>query len=268
MGYSAWYKSFTGMVEILSGALLLSRRTTTLGALVGIAAMTNVAMLDLCYDVGAKLFSCHLLLFMVILALPDWRRLVDLLLRNRATESVLLAPPLSVRWLKVSGVMLKTAVIGGFIYAGVDDSVRAILRPASAPSAAVSLEGVFDVRDFVQNDVPVPAWSDPKRWQTVTFTPLFGTIGIHLTNGDKFFYDGVIDAADGSLTITKVATSFKNENAAKIDPIVFKYVYRSPNELTLDGIVGDAHLVIRLHRSDLLLLSRGFHWINDGPFNR
>jgi hypothetical protein len=164
--------------------------------------------------------------------------------------------------------MLKTTVIGGFIYMGLGDSVRSILRPTTAPSAAISLEGVFDVQDFIRNDIPVPAWSDPKRWQTVTFTPLFGTIGIHLANGDKFFYDGVINAADGTLTITKVGTTFKNENATKIGPVVLKYVCSSPAELTLDGIVGGAHLVMRLHRSDLLLLNRGFHWINEGPFNR
>ena len=222
MGYSTGYKSFTGTVEVLSGALLLFRPTTTLGSLVGIAAMTNVAMLDFCYDVGVKLFSCHLLVFLVILAWPDRRRLADFFIRNQATEPVSLTPPRSARWLKISGAMLKTTVICGFIYMGLGDSLRSILRPTTAPSAAISLEGVFDVQDFIRNDIPVPAWSDPKRWQTVTLTPLFGTMGIHLANGGKFFHDGVINAADGTLAITKIGSTFKNENATKIGPIVLK----------------------------------------------
>jgi len=270
MGYSPGYKAFTGIVEILSGTLLLFRRTATLGALVGMAAMANVAMLDICYDVGLKLFTCHLLIFMVVLAWPDRGRLFSLLVLNRATEPAAVTPVPSARWVRIARFALKAAVIGGFIYQAVawDQPVMALFRPAKAPTAA-AVEGVFDVQAFVRNEVPIPAWADPKRWQVVTFTPLFQTIGVHLTNGDKFFFHGVIDAAEGTLTLAQSGPTFKSATVAMNVPIVLKYIRSSPDELTLDGIVDGAHLTLRLHRSDLLLLSRGFHWIDDGgPGNR
>jgi uncharacterized membrane protein YphA (DoxX/SURF4 family) len=271
MGYSPGYKLFTGIVETLSGTLLLFRRTTTLGALVGIAAMANVAMLDISYDVGLKLFTCHLLIFMAVLAWPDRGRLFRLLVLNRATEPGAVAPVPSARWARTAGFALKVLVIGGFIYKAVawDQPVGALFRPATAPTGS-AVEGVFDVQTFVRDGVPIPAWTDPKRWQVMTFTTLwFQTIGVHLPNGDKFFFHGMIDAAEGTLTLSQTGPTFKSANITMRNPIVFKYVRPSPDDLTLDGIVDGAHLALRLHRSDLLLLNRGFHWIDDGgPGNR
>jgi hypothetical protein len=42
-------------------------------------------------------------------------------------------------------------------------------------------------------------------------------------------------------------------------------------QLQLDGTFGGDSLHLRLHRVDenrFLLLSRGYHWINELPFNR
>jgi len=42
-------------------------------------------------------------------------------------------------------------------------------------------------------------------------------------------------------------------------------------QLQLDGILGGDSLHVRLHRIDetkFLLVSRGYHWINELPFNR
>jgi len=162
-------------------------------------------------------------------------------------------------------------VIGGFVYLAVawDQPVWAFFRPAPAPTVA-AVEGVFDVESFVRDGVPIPPWTDPKRWQVVTFTTLwFQSIGVHLTDGDKVFFHGALNAAEGTLTFAQSGPTFKSANVAMKVPIVVKYVRSSPDELTLDGIFDGAHLVVRLHRSDLLLLSRGFHWIDDnGPGNR
>src|SRR5690606_10086923 len=44
MGYSTAYNVFTGGAEVLAGALMFFRRTTTLGALLSIAVMSNIVM--------------------------------------------------------------------------------------------------------------------------------------------------------------------------------------------------------------------------------
>ena len=271
MGYSPAYRAFTGIVETLSATLLLFRRTTTLGALVGIAAMANVAALDICYDVGLKLFTCHLLAFMVVLAWPDRDRLFKVLVLNRATGPADVRPASPARWVKLSGLALKAAVLGSFLYQAIawDRPLTSFFSRAESAPGAAALEGAFDVQTFARNGVVIPAWTDPQRWREMTFTPLFQTVGIHLTNGDKYFLHGAFDGSAGVLTVTKTGTTFKAAATPTDRQIILKYIRPSSDELTLDGMVDGAHLLMTLRRSDFLLLNRGFHWIDDdGPGNR
>jgi uncharacterized membrane protein YphA (DoxX/SURF4 family) len=85
MGSSLPYTMLAGCAEVLGGLLLLFRRTTTLGALVSFCALANVVALNFCYDVPVKLYSTNLLMMCVFLLAPDLRRLVDVLVRNRAS---------------------------------------------------------------------------------------------------------------------------------------------------------------------------------------
>ena len=79
MGSSPAYTIFAGMMEAFGGALLLFRRTTTLGALVSAAVLLNVVVLNFCYDVPVKLYSLNLLLMAVFLMAPDLGKLTGFL---------------------------------------------------------------------------------------------------------------------------------------------------------------------------------------------
>src|ERR1700722_16009540 len=84
IGASPAYETFAGSAEILGAILLISPWTTTLGALVCAADMTQVFMLNMTYDVPVKLFSFHLLLMASFLLAPEFKRLADFFFRNRA----------------------------------------------------------------------------------------------------------------------------------------------------------------------------------------
>ena len=112
MGYSKGYNLFCGVAEAGGALLLFFRRTTTLGALVVAAAMANVLMLNLCYDVPVKTFSGHLLLMAVFLLLPDLRRLARVFILNRPTEPVILRTPFQARWMEWARWVLKPLFIG------------------------------------------------------------------------------------------------------------------------------------------------------------
>ena len=73
--------------RVPSGALLLFRRTATLGAIVVIGVMANVVMLDFSYGVYVKLFATHLLAFAVILAAPEMRHLWRVLVLHEASPA-------------------------------------------------------------------------------------------------------------------------------------------------------------------------------------
>lgn len=88
MGASTGYTMFSGVAEVLGGILILLPPTVTLGALVSLAAMTNVLALDLSYDVPVKLMAFHLVLLAAFLLISETRRLADVLVFNRSAEPV------------------------------------------------------------------------------------------------------------------------------------------------------------------------------------
>lgn len=76
-------------------------------------------------------------------------------------------------------------------------------------------------------------------------------------------YGASIDTKAGNITLSKASN--KNWNA------VLKYERAGADCMTLDGRIDDRpiHLQLQLmDRSKLTLISRGFHWIQEYPFNR
>ena len=59
MGASRAYTAFAGAAEVIGALLLLSRRTTLLGALILAGVLLNVVLLNFCYDVPVKINSTH-----------------------------------------------------------------------------------------------------------------------------------------------------------------------------------------------------------------
>lgn len=86
-GASRPYEIFVGCAELLGGILLVVPRKTMLGALVCLAGLIQVFMLNMTYDVPVKLFSFHLLLMSLFLLAPDLPRLCRFFFLNRVTEN-------------------------------------------------------------------------------------------------------------------------------------------------------------------------------------
>jgi hypothetical protein len=76
MGFSPAYTIFGGLAELIPALLLCFRRTAPLGALLAAAVLTNIVMLNFCYDVPVKLYSLNLLALAIALILPHARTLV------------------------------------------------------------------------------------------------------------------------------------------------------------------------------------------------
>ncbi len=85
VGGSTAYTIFSGVMEVLGGALMVVRRTATLGALVSCTVLTNIVLLNFCYDIPVKLYSSNLLLMAIFLAAADARRLLNVFVLNRPT---------------------------------------------------------------------------------------------------------------------------------------------------------------------------------------
>ena len=80
IGASPAYETFAGCAELLGGILLMFPRTVTLGALVSLADMTQIFMLNMTYDVPVKLLSFHLILLSLLILAPDLQAAGEFLL--------------------------------------------------------------------------------------------------------------------------------------------------------------------------------------------
>src|SRR5205823_3627054 len=86
IGASMPYQIFTGIVELVGGLLLLAPQTTLLGAMICLASMLQVFILNMTYDVGVKILSLQLALASLVLMAPDFVRLANLFVFNRAAD--------------------------------------------------------------------------------------------------------------------------------------------------------------------------------------
>jgi hypothetical protein len=77
IGASPAYETFVGFAETLGGVLLGVPRTAMLGALICLADLIDVFLLNMTYDVPVKLFSFHLILMALFLLAPEFRGLAN-----------------------------------------------------------------------------------------------------------------------------------------------------------------------------------------------
>jgi uncharacterized membrane protein YphA (DoxX/SURF4 family) len=263
MGVSTPYTVFAGAMEVLGGVLLFFRRTTTLGALVTVAVMTNVFMLNMCYDVPVKQYSLHLLLMAVFLLVPDLGRLANVLVLHRPTEPASLAPPWSARWARIGGLALCVLYLGYTLFTEIQGSLQMPNQFGPGTMAKAPIYGTFEVEEFVRNGQTVPPLlTDPSRWRRLTsFYPQ--VLSVRLMDDTQQRFTSEYSPAKHSVALSP----FDGKGAKG----AFTYASPDKDHLVLQGTLLKDALTVKLRRLDpsrFLLMSRGFHWVSEVPFNR
>lgn len=261
MGYSSGYNLFTGGVEVVGGLMLLWRRTALLGALVTAGALVNIVMLNLCFDVPVKLFSTHLLLMSVYVMAPDLGRLGALLVFNRPVAARPVPAPLGPR-LRWGRRVLKYGLIGYSLYELVSSQLE--YRDLIAGEHPPAITGVWNVDEVVVDGaVAAPLLTNGPRWRTISVNDWGGVMVRHV-DGSSERFGGAFDPA------THLAT-WAPYTSQDDKPGVVLYGTRGVAHMTLVGFVGGHAMIVRASKKDAgdsLLVSRGFHWINEFPLNR
>ena len=263
MEYSAPYNVFTGAVEMLGGILLFVPRLATLGGLITAAAMTNVFMLNMSYDVPVKLFSFHLLAMSIFIVAPDLKRLAGFFILNRTVEAKV-NPPLSSR------VGLNRSILGLQLLLGLVFTATSLHRTFTLSKMYGSLApkpplyGIWSVEEFTMDgEARPPLLTDNVRWQRVIFDRFPGAVAMQKMSGERLYYPVDLDLPKKKLTLHRRA-----------DPkwiADFTIEQPQPDSLVLQGQIDGHQIYAKLHQQDeakFLLLNRGFHWINEYPFNR
>ena len=262
IGASPAYERFCGFMELVGGVLLFIPQLSLVGALITFADTVQIFTLNMTYDIPVKLFSFQLLLMSLFLIAPEMKRLTRVLILNKVAEPSTQPPLFQRRRLRIAMVVIQLA-LGGFIVGTNLYQARQSWTTYGGGAPKSPLYGIWNVEEMrVDGVVRAGLVGDYGRWRRVIFqNPASMTFQ---RMDDTFqFYGAKVDDAVKSLTLSAGPQGNQTGSFAIERPAV--------DRLILDGQM-DGHKVrfdMRLlDRQKFLLVSRGFNWIQERPFNR
>ncbi len=268
IGYSAPYQFFSGMMEVITGLLLINRRTATLGIMIGTTVFINVMVLNLSYDIPVKIYSMELVLMCLFLLASEYKRIACFLILNRPADVCYLYHyDYPKKWMRITRIILKIAFIvlfAGYTFYNAFDYHDQIyggkeIKPIRA--------GIYDVPVYVKNHDSIPNLvSDTLRWQDIIFEK--GGRG-SIKTGDTafghryrrayFYY-----ATDTARQLLNFSKTFGDSNHI----LSMHYLLPDSNTIRLWGMQNNDSLFIELKRSNrhFQLGEKQFHWLTE--YNR
>lgn len=252
--YSTGYKYFMGIAEALGGLLLFFRRTVALGAIITLTVTANIVAVNYFFDVPVKILSTILLSMSVFLILKDAKRFFNFFLLNKATEPANLGY-FNGKNHSLTLTLLKYALI---IYLVVPEYIN-----YSSHKNDIKIYGKFQVESMKQTNLnTLISNSDSSNWKNIEIK--FDSAKVQLANNKTLIFLANIDRANNQLIL------FADGNMAH--RYQFTYAYPEPDMLVLSSINLPDHkmLLFKLRKSsiDYPLTNRGFHWINEYPYNK
>ena len=262
IGASRPYEIFTGCAELLAGILLFIPATATLGALVCLACTIQIFTLNMTYDVPVKLFSFHLILMSLFLLAPDARRLLNVLVLNRPAGPSPV-PPLG-RTRRAWRIAAALQVVFGIYLVGMNmnQSVQGWTTYGGG-SPKSPLYGIWNVTKMEIDGVERSGLvTDYDRFRRVVFD---NPARMSFQRMDDTFvgFGNTID------TNAKTLKLMRQPNAAPVG--TFAIQQPAADRMVLDGVMDGKKMKLQLElfpREKFLLVTRGFNWIQENPFNR
>jgi hypothetical protein len=256
VGSSYPYELALGAIELAAGVLLFWPRTATLGALLALASMAQVFLLNMTFDVSVKILSFQLLALAVLLLAPQAKRLANMLILGRpsppATQPALFT---STRATKVAAVL--QLALGAWILAGSLSVAWLGWRDYGGGAPKPELYGIWTVTEFSLDGVALPPLATQRdRWQRLVVEDL-----------DRLTYQRM----DGELVTVPAVVGAHRISAFDAPGLARLTVQRpDPERLRLTGRLDGHQVAMALQRVDLdrfSLRSHRFHWVQQYPDN-
>lgn len=259
LGYSKGYNLFMGIAELMA-ALLLFRRTVTIGALITLGTAANIMAVNYFYDVPVKILTTALVTMCLFLLLPNFTRLFRLFFKGEAVSlKSIPVPVIRIKWIYYAKYSFKYLTI---LFVVFTLSMTIIYSKSSGKSASAKapLYGVYDVNSLMVNGDPVPVdtW-DNNRWKQLLISK-DNYAEVKFTDNRTSQSNTRIDTAARKISIT-----FKDDLKNKYD---FNYTRVDSVRLMLDGKMQGETVTLELIKKRFVLTERGFNWVNEYPFNR
>jgi uncharacterized membrane protein len=262
IGASPAYQMFTGCAEILGGILLFVPWTATLGALVSLAVAIHVFTLNMTYDVPVKLMSFHLVLLALFLLAPESRRLANFFLLNRAVGPS--AQPGLFQGRRAQRLAVAAQIAFGAYLLGTGlhgVSWAAAHYGGGAPKSL--LYGIWEADpETAGAQVSFPVPGENFLWRRIIFD-VATSMTVQRMDDTFDHYPVTVNPVDQSLIVSTRKSGGRD--------VVFRYLRPALDRLVLAGEGDGRSVEIQcrlLDRETFPLVIRGFHWIQEHPYNR
>jgi len=264
MGFSKGYSMFTGALELIGGLLLLSRYTVTLGALTTFGVMLNVMVLNYCYDVPVKILSTHLVLLSLILVALDRKRLVSFFLANQSVNSYSYFEFTPSKYRNPLRIV-KWVMIGAYLIFTVSQSAQLKKEYTKRKEAKALFQGKYLIesfdRELIGNEDGRTVKNKNEKW--ITFDRQDeSTATIKTSLGHQYRYSFIPDTLNSTVRLkVNGVYDYQELQYEKVDDKRI-HLYGKYGADTLNVVMKKQEV------NDRLLINRGFHWVNEYPFNR
>ena len=260
LGFSKGYNIFMGIAEVAS-VLLLFRRTVTLGAIICLMTTANVMAVNYFYDVPVKIVSTALVIFSILLLSPNFKQLFQFFFRGQAAKLNLMPPPAyTKKWIRYALRTVKVLVIAYALYGAYD--VYEMLELYGDDALKPTLYGAYNVASFVTYDTagnPFPQ-SDTLHWKKF-IVQRQGFASVRTLTDSVLSYVFEPDTISGSVKMS----IGENGDISHLQYNLTK------GQLLLHGRLGRDSISVMMQKIDHLnfrLMNRGFHWVNEHPYNK
>ncbi len=256
MEYSNTYTKFSGSVEVLAGLLLLYRKTVVFGALILMGTILNVFMMNMSYDIPVKLYSIVLIAMAIFILAPDIKRIIAFFILNKTVPPKIITPYFSKQKPIITAYIVKGILICFLILS----SINFFIKKEQKSTEKSTLYGIYEVEEFIKNkDTLAPLTTDPIRWKRLIIDKRYS--GIQSMNENITHFKEETDTLSKTLSLI----SFKDST----DVQHFSYSLKDIFYIFESTYRGDTIKIKakKKERDEYLLINRGFHWINDRPFN-
>lgn len=199
IGITQYYEMFLGFIEILAGALLLVRRTTTFGTAIILGFTGNAFAANLGYDAGEQVYAGYLVVIASFLFVYDVPRLYNLLIVEKYTIAAKFDPVFKAQNLKKLRRVLQVVFVLFVVTLAFSTYANYTSGPYKYPTTPglKSTYGFYDVKEFRLNGQEIPyTTTDSNRWQNVVFEK-WATISIKIAKPLK------LDASTGDVYTDK-----------------------------------------------------------------
>ena len=170
-GVAPSYEALLGWVELLSAALLLHRKTASIGAACAIGYIGNVFLSNLGFSGGEAVYCLYLISLGLVILFYDAYRFYSLLVLAKPTAPNTFQPFFLInnyasRVLKATSILIVVIAFGYFAWADYNHGGYQYPTTSGLPNSS----GLYNVKDFKRDNTSIPySLTDGHRWQNVVF---------------------------------------------------------------------------------------------------